>query len=126
MLRPAHYRLHEIAVIEIDLEWRVGEVDRGEVESRLRQVDAVIVANFGAGQCCLHHAGVATCNVEKAEGRLEHLVCLVFNFAQRISQSERVSPIKVSVSPEYRSCPPSDKEWSLSEGRGILPIRPMC
>src|SRR5215831_751615 len=64
MLRPAHYRLHEIAVIEIDLEWRVGEVDRGEVESRLRQVDAVIVANFGAGHCCLHHAGVATCNVE--------------------------------------------------------------
>ncbi len=48
MLRPAHHGLDEIAVVEVDLERHAGEIGGGKLERRLRQVDAVIVADFGA------------------------------------------------------------------------------
>jgi hypothetical protein len=64
----------EIAVVEIDLEWQLGEVGSGEIKSGLRQVDTVIVADLGSGQCGLHRTGIAAGNVEEAEGRRENTV----------------------------------------------------
>ncbi|MGZ9110324.1 MAG: hypothetical protein ACXW3X_04360 [Rhodoplanes sp.] len=46
----------------------------GEIKRRLRQIDAVIVADFGSRQRGLHHAGVAAGDVEEAEGRREDVV----------------------------------------------------
>ena len=40
MLGPAQHGLHEIAVVEIDLEWEPGEIGRGEIKGCLRQIDA--------------------------------------------------------------------------------------
>jgi hypothetical protein len=48
MLGPAQHRFDEIAVIEIDRERHVGEIAGGEIKRRLRQIDAVIVADFGS------------------------------------------------------------------------------
>jgi hypothetical protein len=74
MLRPAQHGFDEIAVVEIDLEWQLGEVGSGEIKSCLRQVDAVIVADLGSAQCGLHRTAVAAGNVEEAEGRRENVV----------------------------------------------------
>jgi hypothetical protein len=74
MLWPAHHGVDEIAVVEVDLERHAGEIGGGQLKRRLRQVDAVIVADFGAAQRRLHHAGVAAGDVEEGEGRLENLV----------------------------------------------------
>lgn len=46
MLAPTQHRFDEIAVIEIDRAGQVREVAGGEIERRLRQVDAVIVARL--------------------------------------------------------------------------------
>ena len=46
VLGPAHHGGDEIAVVEIDLERQPGEIGGGEFEGGLRQVDAVIVADF--------------------------------------------------------------------------------
>ena len=74
MLRPAHHGFYEIAVVEIDLEWQLGEIGSGEIKGCLRQVDAVIVADLGSAQRGLHRTGVAAGNVEEAEGRRENTV----------------------------------------------------
>ena len=65
MLRPAHHGFDEIAVVEVDLERHAGEIGGGKLKRRLRQVDAVIVADFGSAQRRLHHAGVAAGDVEE-------------------------------------------------------------
>jgi len=49
MLGPAHHGFHEIAMVDIDFERRSREIGGGELERRLRQVDAVIVAELGSG-----------------------------------------------------------------------------
>jgi hypothetical protein len=74
MLRPAHHGFHEIAVVEIDLEWHLSEIGGGEPKGWLRQVDTVIVTNLGSAQRSLHRTGVAAGNVEEAEGRRENVV----------------------------------------------------
>ena len=74
-------------MVEIDRKRRAGEIFRGELERRLGQVDAVIVAHLGAGQRALHHAGVAAGNVEKAErcgeACVESIVQQAADFAMR-------------------------------------------
>jgi hypothetical protein len=74
MLRPAQHGFDEIAVVEIDLKWQLGEIGSGEIKGCLRQVDAVIVADLGSAQRGLHDTGVAAGNVEEAEGRRENTV----------------------------------------------------
>jgi hypothetical protein len=71
---PAHHGFYEIAVVEIDLQWRLGEIGSGEIKGCLRQVNAVIVAHLGSAKCGLHHTGVAAGNVEKRERRRENIV----------------------------------------------------
>ncbi len=74
MFRPAHHGFDKIAVVEFNFERQLGEIGRGELESRLREVDAVIVADLGCAQCGLHHAGIAAGNVEERERRREDLI----------------------------------------------------
>ena len=38
MLRPAHHRFYEIAVVEIDFEWQPGEIGSGEIEGCDRSI----------------------------------------------------------------------------------------
>jgi hypothetical protein len=40
MLGPAQHGLHEIAVVEIDLEGYLGEIGGSELKGCLRQIDA--------------------------------------------------------------------------------------
>ena len=63
-LLPAVHRLDEIAVIEIDDEGHSGEILRREIERRLRQVDAVIMADRRARQHPPHQARITAGNVE--------------------------------------------------------------
>jgi hypothetical protein len=74
MLRPAQHGFDEIAVVEIDLEWQLGEIGSGEIKGCLRQIDAVIVADLGSAQRGLHRTGVAAGNIEEAEGRRENTI----------------------------------------------------
>ena len=67
-LGPPSERGDEIAVVELDLERNAGEVLPGKLECRLRQIDAVIVPDLGAGERLPHLAGIAAGNVEKGEG----------------------------------------------------------
>src|SRR4030095_10596405 len=48
-LWPPGERGDEVAVVELGLERNAGEVLRGKLECRLRQIDAVIVPDLGAG-----------------------------------------------------------------------------
>ena len=74
MFRPTQHGFDEIAVVEIDLEWQLGEISSGEIKGCLRQVDAVIVADLGSAQRGLHRTAVAAGNVEEAEGRRENVI----------------------------------------------------
>jgi hypothetical protein len=58
----------EVAVVELDLERNAGEVLRGKLKRRLRQIDAVIMPDLGAGERLPHLVGIAAGNIEKDEG----------------------------------------------------------
>ena len=66
-LGPPGERRDEIAVVELDLERHAGEILRGKLERGLRQIDAVIVPDFGAGERASHLAGIAAGDIEKGE-----------------------------------------------------------
>ena len=67
-LGPPGERGDEVAVVELDLERNAGEVLRGKLKRRLRQIDAVIVRDLGADERLPHLVGIAAGNVEKGEG----------------------------------------------------------
>ena len=67
-LRPARQRGDEVAVVELDLERHARQILGRKLQRRLRQIDAVIVVNLGAGERAAHLAGVAAGNVEQGEG----------------------------------------------------------
>ena len=66
-LGPPGERADEVAVVELDLEGHAGEVLCGELERGLRQIDAVIVADLGAGERAAHLAGIAAGDIDKGE-----------------------------------------------------------
>src|SRR5258708_1792091 len=67
-LGPHGERSDEVAVVKLDLERNAGEVLRGKLKRWLRQIDAVIVPDLGAGERLPHLACIAAGNVEKGEG----------------------------------------------------------
>jgi hypothetical protein len=69
-LRSARQRGGEVAVIELD-QLHARQVVGRKLQGRLRQVDAVIVVNFGAGERAAHLAGIAAGDVDQGE-RLGH------------------------------------------------------
>src|SRR5262249_34866543 len=97
MFGPAHHGLHEIAMVEIDLERRAREIGGSELERRLRQIDAVIVADLGSAQRGLHHAGVAAGDVEEGKRRRKHLVQGVAPDAADLAMGEIVARDELAV-----------------------------
>src|SRR4051794_21419909 len=66
-LGPVIHRLDKIAVIEVNSEGHAGQVLGCQFQRRLREINAVIMADPGCGQDAFHEARIATSKINNGE-----------------------------------------------------------